>query len=110
MPKFLKLISPTRFSCDFYPKDYGKAKKKFKKLILGGGSEPMLFYYIALLYKKWLNGFFVHFDTLNHVRNPPKLHRLLRTCIGPVGAFECIKFGQLGGKLEVKRQNMATAI
>ena len=29
---------------------------------------------------------------------------------GPVGAFDCIKFGQLGGKLEVKRQNMATAI
>ena len=29
---------------------------------------------------------------------------------GPVGAFDSIKFGQLGGKLEVKRQNMATAI
>ena len=29
---------------------------------------------------------------------------------GPVGAFDCIKFGQLGGKLEVKSQNMATAI
>ena len=29
---------------------------------------------------------------------------------GPVGAFDCIKFGQRGGKLEVKRQNMATAI
>ena len=27
---FLKLISATRFSCAFYPKDYGKAKKSSK--------------------------------------------------------------------------------
>ena len=51
-----------------------------------------------------------NFQPLNFIRNLPKPHRRFRTCIGPVGAFDWIKFGQLDGKLEVKRQNMATAI
>ena len=29
---------------------------------------------------------------------------------GPVGAFDCIKFGQLGGKIEVEEQKMLIAI
>ena len=35
----------------------------------------------------------VHFCPLYHVRNPPKLHRLFRTCVSPAETSDCIKFG-----------------
>ena len=47
---------------------------------------------------------------LGIIRNHPKFHRLFRTIVSPVYAFYSIKFGQLGGKIEVGRQYMLIAI
>ena len=52
----------------------------------------------------------MHLHPLNQVRNPPKFHRLFRMVVSPVGAFYSIKFGQLGGKIEVEEQKMLIAI
>ena len=52
----------------------------------------------------------MHFRPLKQVRNPPKCHRLFRMIVSPVGAFYSIKFGQLGGKIEVEEQKMLIAI
>ena len=81
-------------------------------MILKGDTVPLKFYYITPVQGYSQNQpfcFFVHFGPLNQVKKPPKLHRLFRTCISPVGAFDCIKFGQPGGKIKVRKQCMYIA-
>ena len=52
----------------------------------------------------------VHFCPLYHLRNPPKLHRIFRTCVSPVVAFYSMKFGLNLAKLELRIQNTSIAI
>ena len=49
------------------------------------------------------------YQPLISIKIPPKVYRLFRTCISPVGAFDCIKFGHPGGKIEVRMQFMSIA-
>ena len=49
------------------------------------------------------------YQPLISIKIPPKVYRLFRTCISPVGAFDCIKFGHPGGKIEVRMQLMSIA-
>ena len=78
-------------------------------MILKGDTVPLKFYYITPVQGYSQNYpfcFFVHFGPLNQVKKPPKLHRLFLTIRSPVGGFDCIKFGQPGGKIEVGKHYM----
>ena len=58
---------------------------------------------LRVKYSFWLLDFQDKSKPLNINRYHPKFHRLLRTIVSVVGAFYSIKFGQLGGKIEVGR-------
>ena len=80
----------------------------FKKTVLLARALEVLLHSASI--QKWLFGFYMHLHPLNQFRNPPKFHRLFRMVVSPVGAFYSIKFGQLGGKIEVGRQHILIAI
>ena len=93
----------------FTPKNM-KMPKKLKKVDVRGWSRAplVLLYSVSIVQTEF--GFYINVGPLNQVRNPSKLNRLCGPCVSLVGAFDCIKFGQPGGKIEVGRWNMIIAI
>ena len=100
---------PQVFPMTLTPKNM-EMPKNFKKIVSRGWSRAPLVLLHSVSIGRSEFYFYIHFDPVNQVRNPSKLNRLRGPYVSLLGAFDCIKFGQPGGKMEVKRWNMIIAI
>ena len=100
---------PQVFPMTLTPKNM-EMPKNFKKIVSRGWSRAPLVLLHSVSIGRSEFYFYIHFDPVNQVRNPSKLNRLWGPYVSLLGAFDCIKFGQPGGKMEVKRWNMIIAI
>ena len=99
---------PQVFPMTLTPKNM-EMPKNFKKIVSKGWSRAPLVLLHSVSIGRSEFYFYIHFDPVNQVRNPSKLNRLWGPYVSLLGAFDCIKFGQPGGKIEVRKHCMYIA-